>query len=246
MRALAYGSMFVCLVLAAAPLRADEQADGKALLDKAMKALGGEAKLGTLLAATLKGKITVQEGGKEETVTLQGQCQGLDQARLEVEVMGRKALFVVNRDKAWFSDGNRTEEAPKEILDIILPDLYALRLASVPLADKEAKFSPLGEVKVGDRATWGVKVACKGRSEVDLYFDQENGLPVKCEVRVTEPGGNDEVAHEFLFTDYKDFDGVKHFTKVTLNRKGMKTFELELNEVKREEKLDDTLFAKPE
>jgi hypothetical protein len=250
MRPIWYGLMVVVLFLAAAPAWADEQAEGKALLEKAVKALGGEAKLGKLSAGTYKGKMTVNADGKEMTANVEGAWQGLDRFRLEAEINEgavQKGVIVVNRDKAWFSGGGRVEEAPKEALDLLLPDLHALRLANTPLlADKEAKFSPLGEVKVGGRATWGLKIACKGRADVDLYLDQENGLPIKCEVRVSEPGGNDEVAHEFLFGEYKEVEGVKHFTKLTLNRKGMKTFELELNEVKREEKLDDTLFAKPE
>jgi hypothetical protein len=251
MRAIWYGSMVVGLFLFAVPARADEQAEGKALLEKAVKALGAEVKLGKLTAGTFKGKLTANgPDSKEMTANVEGSWQGLDQFRIEAEVNEgavQKGVIVVNRDKAWFSGGGRIEEAPKEVLDLLLPDLYALKLASTPLlVDKESKLSPLGEVKVGGRATWGLKVSCKGRADVDLYLDQENGLPLKCEVRVTEPGGNDEVAHEFLFGDYKEVDGVKHFTKLTLNRKGTKTFELELSEVKREQKLEDTLFAKPE
>ena len=60
----------VGLLLGGSAARADEQAEAKALLDKAMKAMNGEAKLAKLHTASLKGKITGKDGGGEFTASL--------------------------------------------------------------------------------------------------------------------------------------------------------------------------------
>jgi len=80
---------------------------------------------------------------------------------------------------------------------------------------------------------------------MDLFFDKETNLPVKAEVRVKEHDGGDEMLHTFLFQDYKEEGGVKHFTKLTLHRGDKEAMVMELSEVKRLEKLDASLFDKP-
>ena len=57
MRAVLYGSVAFCLALVfAGVLRADDQTDTKPVLDKALKAMGGEAKVAKLKTGTGKGK----------------------------------------------------------------------------------------------------------------------------------------------------------------------------------------------
>src|SRR2546425_8021853 len=52
------------LLLGSGASHAGDQADARALLDKAMKAMNGEAKLAKLGTASVKGKITGSEGGE--------------------------------------------------------------------------------------------------------------------------------------------------------------------------------------
>ena len=59
MRTTMWMTVALCL-LATVPARADETAKAKALLGKAIKALGGKEKLARLPAVTLKTKGTVQ------------------------------------------------------------------------------------------------------------------------------------------------------------------------------------------
>ena len=77
-----------------------------------------------------------------------------------------------------------------------------------------------------------------------LYFDKEAGLPVKCDTKIMEPGGK-EASLEFFFSEHKDIGGVKHFMKLMVRVDGKETVEFELSELKLNEKLDDSQFAKP-
>src|SRR5262249_45100167 len=158
-----------------------------------------------------------------------------------------KGMLVVNGEQAWFKEEDRVEEAPKDIVPFVRDLLYAMRMPQLlpALQDAAFKLSPLGEVQVGDRPAVGLSIAHKDHKDVSLFFDKENGLPVKSEVRLTDPQGK-EVTIEYLYSDYKDFAGLKHPAKVMIKGvKGVKELTMEFSELKPEEKLDDGLFAKP-
>src|SRR4051812_33727021 len=105
------------LLIGAGTAKADEQTDAKALLDKAIKAMGGQAKLAKLSTASAKGKLTGSEGGKDVTVELDGLWQGMSQYRADVEVQeggnSFKAVMVFNGDMGWFKKGDDTKDAPE-------------------------------------------------------------------------------------------------------------------------------------
>jgi hypothetical protein len=253
MRSLVLASLVVCLHLTAAPLRADDtQKEAQAVIDRAIKAAGGEAKLKKTPAFTFKGKGTASEGGNEISFNFEGSGRGIDQARLEMELsaagQAEKVLVVIHGDKGWLKARDKTEKAPKEILDILKAEYFTLRLVQhLPLAkDKACKLSHLGEVKVGGKPAVGVKVARKGFPAVDIYFDKKSNLPVKAQLSVKEPEQANEISHVWLFSDYKaNDDGVKQFQKATLKRDGKETAKIEVSEWTREEKLEDSDFEKP-
>ena len=124
-----------------------------------------------------------------------------------------------------------------------------LSAAEVQELDQQFNRQPTEEVlrwaweRFGDRAAIGISVTHKDRKDISIYFDKDNGLPLKTEIRLTDPA-NKEITVEYLYSDYKDFDGIKHPGKVTIKADG-KEFTMELSELKAEETLDDSLFDKP-
>jgi len=253
MRSVFSGSLLVGLVLAGAgPARADDQADMKALIDKAIKAAGGAAKLKALQACTWKGKGTIEIEDKKGTLGIDASMQALDQARLDLtaEIDGKthNVAVVVNKEQGWFKSPKRVEAIPKDFFPFLKTDLRALRLTQLllPLQDKECKLSPLGETKIDDQDAVGVKATRKGFGDVDIYFDKKTGLPVKCQTVVKDTKEGNELSHEFFFSAPKETDGVKHFTKVLLKRDGKKMIEIELSDIKSADKLEESVFAKPE
>ncbi len=253
MRGHGWGLVVLGLVaVVAGGVRADEQAEMRALVGKAIKAAGGRDKLAKTSAATVKGKGTVSVNGMEIALTFDLSLQDLHQAKLEMqaEVNGNNETFilVIDGGQGWIKGKDRIEKAPRDLLDIFRPNLYVLRLAQrlTPLLDRDVTLSPLGEIKVGDRPAVGLKVTRKGQADVSLFLDKKTLLPVKCEFQVKEMKDGQEIGYEYLFDTPKELDGIKHFSKLTFNRDGKKMFEMELGEVKAQEKLDAATFAKPE
>jgi len=241
------------LWLAASPAaRSGEDPGVKAALDRAVKAMGGAKTLAGVGGLTWKVAGTVDFKGVKADLAGDWSVQGSDKYRWDVTLtaMGRpvQASIVVNGDKAWAIDANgRSSDAPNDFAPVLKADFNCLRLVQNPLLLRErgVTLAPLGELKVNDRDTVGVKVRRKGRPDVDLFFDKKTGLPYKTEVRVKEGKDGEEAVHAFVFDNYKEFGAIRHFTKVSFLRDNTSVVELECSDVSPQEKVDDSLFTRP-
>src|SRR5437588_9873091 len=119
-RFLSAGLVMVLATGFARPVRAADDEDAKAILAKAIKALGGEEKLSKVKAATWKGKGKINLGGSENDFTSQTTVQGLDHVRSEFEgeIMGNKfkGATVLAGDKGWRKFGDMEMELDKDAL----------------------------------------------------------------------------------------------------------------------------------
>lgn len=252
-----FASLVVCVSLAVVgPGRADDPAAHcRDLLDRAIKEMGGAAPLAKLQTATCKSKdrsFSFADDTVVFSMTTDWSLAGTDRYRADtvIEFSGRASqqTFIINSKKGWIKRVNQTIDFPKDYLPLYREGMYAARLVQMlPLLKaKPFELSPLGELKIGDRDAVGVRVIHKDHRDVGLYFDKKIGLPIKSEVRVTEMlGGDQEVVYEFYYSNYKDFDDLKQFSKVTFKRDGKRFIESELTELKTQEKLDASLFEKP-
>lgn len=241
----------VVLCCVATPARAAEDA-ARAVLDRALRAVGGKKELARLAGVSFKTRGTFDAGGVQVELSGEMSLQGLDRIRWEVQAsaMGRgeNGTLLFNGGKGWASNaGGNSREIPKEDGAVFVNALRCVRLALNPalLRQPGVKLAPLGELKVGDRETVGLKVTQKGFPDIDLFFDKKTGLPCKTEIRQKEGKQGMEKPHAFVFDAYKDFDGVKQPTKVKFLRDDKVLIELECSEFRPQEKLDDSLFAQP-
>jgi hypothetical protein len=243
-----------CAILAFTPLaRADDAADVKALVQKALKACGGEEKLSKVKAMTMKSKGIYYGMGDGIAYTETTSWQYPDKVRSDIkaEVKGEKFTLteVFNGDKAWESTNGKTEESTKDAAAEAKESMYGHRVAMLyPLLDKAFTLTPLGEVKVGDKAAVGIKVAHKDHRDINILFDKKTNLIIKIETQVKDLTDKDkpkEVTQETFFDDYKDVDGIPQPHKMVIKRDGKKFVEAEMTEIKIVDKLEDKLFEKP-
>jgi hypothetical protein len=111
------------------------------------------------------------------------------------------------------------------------------------LKDKAATLSPLGEVNIDGKAAVGIKVGGKDQKDINVFLDKTTGLPLKAEFAFTK-GGQDETVHVML-SEYKEFNGAKHFTKVELKQNGKPILEAEMSEFKWLDQIEASVFDKP-
>jgi hypothetical protein len=242
------GSTLVLTV--ALPLPADDADAAKAIIDKAVKASGSEEKLTKLRSATIKIKGTVHHLDMDIPFTGEITTQGPDQSRVVIQAKINAQNFtiteILNRDKGWKKDDNGTQEMTADELKEAQEGANESWVATlVPLKDKAYTLSTLGETKVGDRPALGVRVSSKGRRDVNLYFDKDTNLLVKSEMRVKDEQARMEMNQETFFSDYKDVSGVKEAMKFSIKRDGQPYLDAEIEDIRRQEKVEDSVFAKP-
>jgi hypothetical protein len=243
-----FGPLYHIAAPTAAALGDDK--DPQAILDKAIKALGGEEKLKKAEAMSWKSKGKINFGGNEMDMKMETVAKGVDRYRRESEVETdqgtRKFVMVLAGDKGWMKFGDEPREMEGDMLANWRRNAYLeiLPMTLVPLKGKGYKLESAGETKVDDKPAVGVKVTCSDDKDFTIFFDKDSGLPVKVVARVAGFQGN-EFTQETTFKDYKDFDGIKKATKSESKRDGEDFAKSEVTEFKVLDKVEDKTFSEP-
>ncbi len=229
--------------------RADDK-DAQAILDKAIKALGGEEKLKKVEAFTVKTKGTINFGGNESdykgTLTARGLEHLRRESEMEINGESRTFLMIVAGDKGWMKFGDEPREMEDEALANWKRRAYLelLPVTIVPLKGKGFKAEAASEEKVDGKPAAGVKVTGPDGKDFTIYFDKESGLPVKQVAKVNGFQGN-ETTEETTFKNYKDFGGIKKATRVETLRDGEPFIKGDVTEFKVLDKVDPKAFDEP-
>jgi hypothetical protein len=246
-----HGVMLALVLVSGQGLSASgDDNDAKTVLDKAIKAIGGEARLNKVKAIAWKARGKSFNDGNAYVFTNETTVQGLDQLRMEYEeeIDGNliKGVTVLNGKKGWRKNGDNFSKLEGDRLANQKRNLYLLvvPITLVPLKGKAFQIEPAGEVKVGDKPAIGLKVTGPDGKDFNLFFDKKSSLPVKLEVRMGPQGR--EFTQETTFGAYKEFDGIKKATKIERRRDGQKVLEQEITEFKVLDKLAPETFAEPQ
>lgn len=242
-------AMFV-LGLGGSAKAADDK-DVNAILDKAIKALGGEEKLSKIKAVSWKTKGKITFGGNDNEFSGAATVQGLDHFRstFEGEFGGNKitGLTVIAKDKGWRKFGDMKMELEGDALANQKRAVYLQIVPGrlLPLKSKDFKVAAAGEKKVDDKPAVGLKVTGPDGKDFTLYLDKDSGLPVMLIAKVVGFMG-DEFTQETTLSDYKEFAGIKQATKVVSKRDGEKFIESNISDFKVLDSVDPKTFAEPQ
>jgi hypothetical protein len=244
------GVWCVAGLLAGGAARADDAAEVKALLDKAIAAHGGADHLakGKAVPTRIKGKVHALGDGVDYSGDIAPQLPDRMRFETSLTVMGTglKIKTVVQGDKGWVALNDTVTEMPKEQLAESREQTHVSAVTRlVALRDKAYKLSPLGEAKVEGKDAVGVRVEHEGRRDVSLFFDRKTGLLLKTETRGKGPtAGDSEFTAETLYDDDKKVGGSPVAHEVTVRRDGKPFFASENSDVRLAEKLGDSTFEK--
>jgi hypothetical protein len=220
------------------------------ILDKAIKALGGQEKLSKIEAVSWKskGKITIE--GNDNEFHSEATVQGLDHFRsvFEGEFNGNpfKALSVLSGDKGWRKIGDQVIEMEPDAVKNEKRTLYLMVVPSsiLPLKSKGFKVETAADESVGGKPASVLKVTGPDGKDFTISFDKESGLPVRTVAKVAGWMG-EEYVQDVTYSDYKDFGGIKKPTKSTVKRDGEPFVSSENVEFKVLDKVPADAFAAP-
>jgi hypothetical protein len=246
----------ICAAIAASLLlsfnasaRAADAAAAMALVDKAIKAVGGEEALNKIKAASWKTKGTIMRMGEETEVTTAVTVQGITHFRQELDgTFGGNQVHGVTAlagDKGFRAFGDNQNDLEGDALANQKRTVYlqVIPITLVALKEKDFKLDTVEDDKVGDKPVAGIKVTAADKKEFKLYFDKETGLPAKMVARVAGFRGGDEFTQETVFSEYKEMGGIKKATKIVSKRDGEKYMDQTITEFKVLDKVDPKTFT---
>jgi hypothetical protein len=240
-----FAALSLSLFVAAGAPAADGT-DARTIIDRAIRAAGGEAKLGRLKAAEWTCKGTAH-ASTALAFSEHWFAQWPGQVRHEsaIEVMGQKfeRALILDGDRGWIKDDKNTVAMTDATRDELRDKVHVLRLAAtlLPLKEKSITLKALDEIKIDGRVALGVLATCAGRPDLSLYFDKKNGLLVKCE-RTVKDVLSGKVTEEVFFSDYQEVEGVQVAHKVAVKRGGKPFLDWTVTDFQVRAKLDRELF----
>jgi hypothetical protein len=197
-----------------------------------------------------KSKGTLHVMGVDLPFTQEVAAQTPDKFKetMDLNVMDKKVsvITVFNGKDGWILADGKEVKVTDEILAEFKEAAYSMGLMQgMYFKDKSVKFALTGEIKVNGKPAIGVTVSKEGKKDINVFFDKETGLMAKFEMRKRDLMSGEEVNEERIITEYQDVGGRKVAKKVEVLRGGKPFIEVEVTEIKSEEKLDDGEFAQP-
>jgi hypothetical protein len=232
-------------------LRAEGDKSATAVIDKAIKALGGEEKLKAIKAASWKAKGTVtfqgEDSGISSTTTIE--VPGQFRQDFETQLMGTMVTgsTVVRGDKGWRKLNGIVSEMDKDAIANERLNIYPQLLppSILLLKSDRVKVATAPEERVDDKPAVGLKVTMSSGKDFTIHFDKESGLPVKYTAMIMGIQ-NDEAKQETFLSKYKEVDGVQKATRVEVKRGGDKFLAYDVLEFKTLKEVDLKTFVEPE
>ncbi len=204
------------------------------IIDKAIRAHGGEEKLAGLSAFTLKERMVYPDAATWDTQTV---VQLPGRYRWERTISsGSKSstsLIVFDGEQGWMKMNDVVTPYPRTLFasfwKYTIPYEGPRSILRLRARQKNpaCQFTMSGEGTVEGRPAVGLRMKLEGGPEETWYFDKETGLLLKKDQRTKRFEGEDNVV-ETLYGDYQTVDGFLMARKETSLRDGKLAFTTEL------------------
>jgi hypothetical protein len=219
------------------------------IIDKAIRASGGEDRLKGLTGFTYKTR-TVFEKGPTWSYEYAADLPLRYRSEIKAGPTGSiRSIVVINGDQGWLKMGADTTPYPPTFLDSMkkhtiryLGPRSILRLRD-RLSNPRCQFSTVAECTIDGHPAVGLRMKLQDGPQETWYFDKETGLLLK-EESVTKRFEGEDTVYATTCSDYKMIDGFQMACKVANYQDGKLTSTRELLDFKAGTP-DPEAFAKP-
>ena len=225
----------IAIVLAAPGMAARAQEPRpEEIINKAIRAHGGEEKLTGLSGFTLKERQVYPEAAtwdNQIVVQLPGRYRW--ERMTSSGGKSSTSLIVLDGDQGWMKLSDHVTPYPKAFIasffKYTIPYEGPRSILRLRARKRNAscQFTTTGEGTVEGRPAVGLRMKLEGGPEATWYFDKETGLLLKTEQRTKRFEGEDSV-QVTLYGDYQTCDGFPMARKVTSHRDGKLAYTTEL------------------
>jgi len=214
------------------------------ILDKYLKAIGGEQKAATLKSIVAKG--TFQTYGVPTKYAMDFYAKAPAQKSMVVHnLAGADLIDTFDGREAWISQS--AQLAPLPLLERTGGEVDAAKLSAALMFPAQIKtlltqWRAGGPATIDDRDMTMVQGTMNGKFPVNLYFDDETGLLVRTVTYADSPVGLTPIQVDYA--DYRDVAGIKVPHKLIFTWLDGKSIVL-LTEIQANAPVDASKFARP-
>jgi hypothetical protein len=221
--------------------------EARAVVQRAIAAHGGAAALDRYPAGkdTIKGVLIIDGQEVELTGTATFALPGRNRTTVKLDLGGMKTTLaqVINGDRIHVTlNGEKLEMTDEQLADLRhaqhASDVFRLTLL---LNDPDYVLKALGESRFGEQTLVGVLVKHKKHKDVKIFFDKQTGLVARMERTTVEDG--QEKPKELLYSEYREFGGIKVPCREVILLDGRKTQDILTTDRKPLERIDEKEFA---
>jgi outer membrane lipoprotein-sorting protein len=232
-------TLLLFLPLAAAAQTADE------IVKKALEARGGIEKIKAVQSERVSGHVTFPQGVEGTFVV---ELKRPLKMRAEVTVQGQKIIRIYDgKSSGWmvnpFVENKEVQPLPSEDLKNISDESDF----DGPLVDYKSKGNQIelaGKEKLDDKAVYRLKLTNKNGKIRFYIFDASSFLLLKWEG--TQWTGDQELAWESFFSDYREVQGLKYPFRIDQGSPGTEIKQtLTAEKMEIDPSIDDSRFTKP-
>ena len=202
----------------------DQLKQGKELLQRAQRAMGGAEKLAAVKDAMHKMEIALEPAAGGFKMKQTSLFVAPDHIRHEQEYPSGKVIFYSDGKAGWMSTPQGVQPMPADVLHAAKGVIFR-QTATLLLSDRDT--SRLVKA-IGDNA---VEISTTDGLSVRLEFDPATGLLARQLYTETSANGSPRERVEEL-SDWRDVGGVKMYFKGVLRENGAKMLELIVSEWK--------------
>jgi hypothetical protein len=182
------------------------------IIDKAIRAHGGEERLNGLSGFSLKDRVVYEKGP-----TWNYEVDAAPPTRYRSEIKSgpedkNRSVIVIDGDHGWLKRGDQVEVYPPTFLDTMrkntIPYLGPRSILRLRARQKnpQCQFSTVGECTIDGHQAVGLRMKLEGGPQQTWFFDKDSGLLLKTESRTANFEGEETVTLT-NYEDYQNFDG---------------------------------------
>jgi zinc protease len=212
--------------------------DPKALIDKAIAAKGGLAKLEGIRTIRAEHTTTVYQNRQKVSVPGVAAIAYPDRFRVETSGPGGKLVQVYANGEYWIEDASGVHDAPPEVRENIR---LGLQRDTISLLLRCASGDVVLRGVDADAPLAGVMVSGKDLAPITLFINEDTGLIEK--VRYDTPTGSGQTEEEF--SDYRTVEGVRVPFHTVIRQPRLPIVERDVVHIYFNVVLPPALFAKP-
>lgn len=240
-------TVFVFSLLCAGAASAE---DARAVLDRAIAAHGGAARL----ERTKRGHLQATMEGRLGGVLCKVECEETfdlpDRYRRTIEGSGNGMPFSMEYafigKKGWIRQGilpARDTPALKQLT--VAQHWQAILALLLSLCDKDVQLAPLPDETKGKRTLAGIR-ATTPQGVGDFYFDKSTGLLARTQKTIPNLMDAADVKGETVYEDYRDIQGIHYPMKWKVSAGETAALTITLSSIEFRDKIDESVFLKPQ